>query len=243
LVDRAAVEEALQRRTLLYDKAGDEHYGVVSAFIKSLRGSDPDAAVYWMVRMLEAGEDPLFVVRRMVIFAAEDVGNADPQGLQVAVAAMEAVRFVGLPEAVLPMSQAATYLACAPKSNSALLAYSRARKDVLDRGPLPVPLRLRNAPTRLMKEIGYSGGYRYPHDFEGHYVPERYLPEELAARRYYTPTESGHEAAIAARVRAWDAARVGAAESSTGAGSAQEVDDQHGGQGREEEVGHEGDVP
>jgi putative ATPase len=197
------VEQAIQRKTLLYDKAGEEHYNVVSAFIKSMRGSDPDAAVYWMVRMLEAGEDPLFILRRMVIFAAEDVGNADPLALQTALAALEAFRFVGLPEGVLPMTQAATYLATAPKSNSALTAYSRARKDVLEGGPLPVPLKLRNAPTRMMKEIGYSAGYRYPHNFEGRYVAEHYLPEELEGRTYYTPSDSGHEAAIAARLRGW----------------------------------------
>jgi putative ATPase len=206
---RETVEQALQRRTLLYDRAGEEHYNVISAFIKSMRGSDPDAAVYWMTRMLEAGEDPLFVVRRMVIFASEDVGNADPQALQLAIAAMEAVRFVGLPEASLCMTQAVTYLACAPKSNTALRAYAAARRDVLDRGPLPVPMRLRNAVTALMQEQGYGSGYRYPHDFDGHYVPERYLPDALADRRYYTPTEEGEEAKIAARLREWERRRGG----------------------------------
>ncbi len=206
---RETVEQALQRRTLLYDRAGEEHYNVVSAFIKSMRGSDPDAAVYWMTRMLEAGEDPLFVVRRMVIFASEDVGNADPRALQLAVACMEAVRFVGLPEGVLPMTQTAAYLACAPKSNTALTAYARARKDVLERGPLPVPLKLRNAVTSLMQDQGYGGGYRYPHDFDGHYVPERYLPDELAASRYYTPGEQGEEAAIAARLAELERRRGG----------------------------------
>jgi len=202
-VTREVVEQALQRKTLLYDKAGEEHYNVVSAFIKSMRGSDPDAAVYWMVRMLEAGEDPLFILRRMVIFASEDIGNADPQALQTAVAALEAFRFVGLPEGVLPMSQAVTYLASAPKSNSALTAYSRARKDVVDGGPLPVPLKLRNAPTSLMKAMGYGESYRYPHNFDGHYVAEEYLPEALRGRRYYTPSDTGHEAEIAARLRSW----------------------------------------
>jgi putative ATPase len=206
-ISREVIEQALQRRTLLYDKAGEEHYNVISAFIKSLRGSDPDAALYWMVRMLEAGEDPLFIVRRMVIFASEDIGNADPAALQVAVAAQQAVHFVGLPEAVLPMTQAATYLATAPKCNSVLLGYSRARKDVVDRGPLPVPMKLRNAPTRLMQDLGYSQGYKYPHDLEGHYSPERYLPDELAGQRYYTPTEQGFEATLAARMRAWDEER------------------------------------
>ena len=142
-----------------------------------MRGSDPDAAVYWMTRMIEAGEDPLFVVRRMVIFASEDVGNADPQALVVAVAALDAVRLVGLPEGTLPMTQAATYLATAPKSNTVLTTYAAARKAVAERGALPVPLHMRNAPTPLMKQMGYGAGYKYPHDFEGHYVAEDYLPD------------------------------------------------------------------
>ncbi len=200
LITREAVEEAAQHRTLLYDKAGEEHYNVVSAFIKSLRGSDPDAAVYWMTRMLEAGEDPRFVLRRMLIFASEDVGNADPQAIQVAAAALAAHELVGLPESALNLSQAACYLAAAPKSNASLLAYVRARKDVRELGALPVPAKLRNAPTALMKELGYGRDYRYPHDFEGHYVPEDYLPEELAGRRYYTPSENGAEREIGARL-------------------------------------------
>src|SRR5512140_2435556 len=175
--------EAAQGRNLLYDKAGDEHYGVVSVFIKSMRGSDPDAAVYWMTRMIEAGEDPRFVLRRMVIFAAEDVGNADPQALAVAVAALQAVELVGLPEGVLPMSQAAIYLALAPKSNTAITAYGNARRLVQEKGPLPVPLKLRNAPTTLTQGLGYGAGYRYPHNFEGHFVPEAYLPDALRGER------------------------------------------------------------
>ena len=202
-LDRELVEQAIQRKMLLYDKAGEEHYNVVSAFIKSMRGSDPDAAVYWMVRMLEAGEDPLFILRRLVIFASEDIGNADPGALQLAVAALDAFRLVGLPEGVLPMTQAAAYLAAAPKSNSALKAYSRARKDVREHGPLAVPLHLRNAPTKLMEEMGYGKGYRYPHDFAGSYVVERYLPEELKGRTYYTPANSGAEREIRARLEAW----------------------------------------
>jgi putative ATPase len=200
-VDRAAVEEALQRRTLLYDKAGDEHYGVVSAFIKSMRGSDPDAAVYWMARMIEAGEDPLFVLRRMVIFAAEDVGLADPQALSVAVAALEAFRFVGMPEGFLPMTQAVLYLAAAPKSNSALTTYAAAKKDVDAHGALPVPAHLRNAATPLGKSMGWGAGYQYPHDFSRHHVDERYLPEELGRARYYQPGTEGAEAGLAERLR------------------------------------------
>ncbi len=201
------LEEAAQQKTLLYDKAGDEHYGVVSALIKSLRGSDPDAAVYWMTRMLEAGEDPRFVIRRLVIFASEDIGVADPQALVVAVAALHAFELVGLPEGVLPLTQAAIYLACAPKSNTALTTYAAARKLVRDRGPLPVPARLRNAPTALARASGHGEGYKYPHEFEGHYVPEDYLPEQLVGQAIYQPTESGHEAVLKARLAALAARR------------------------------------
>jgi putative ATPase len=200
-IDRPAAEEALQQKTLLYDKGGEEHYNVVSAFIKSMRGSDPDAAVYYMVRMLEAGEDPRFVLRRMVIFASEDVGNADPQALQVAIAALQAVELVGLPEGVLPMSQAAVYLALAPKSNTAIAAYGNARRLVQERGALPVPLKLRNAPTSLMKGMGYGGGYRYPHNFEGHYVAEEYLPDALRGEEIVKLSESGLEKALGERWR------------------------------------------
>jgi putative ATPase len=194
------VAEAAQGKTLLYDKAGDEHYGVVSAFIKSMRGSDPDASVYWMTRMLEAGEDPRFVLRRMVIFAAEDVGNADPQALVVATSALHAVELVGLPEGVLPMTQAATYLALAPKSNRALTAYAAARKLVRERGPLPVPARLRPASNAAGRAQGHGEGYRYPHDFEGAYVPDDYLPDGLVNERIYEPSDSGFEKELAARL-------------------------------------------
>jgi putative ATPase len=225
-ITRAAVEEALQRKTLLYDKSGEEHYNVVSAFIKSMRGSDPDAAVYWMARMLEAGEDPLFVLRRMVIFASEDVGNADPRALQLVLAAVEAFRFVGMPEGVLPMTQAALYLATAPKSNTALVSYGRARKDVMDRGALEVPAKLRNAPTPLMRELGYGSGYKYPHNFEGHYVVEEYLPEALVGRRYYEPSQSGYEQKLAERLAAWrrQQGQPGSAPAPAGAPPAQSAD-------------------
>jgi putative ATPase len=202
-IDAAIVEEALQKKTLLYDKAGEEHYNVVSAFIKSMRGSDPDAAVYWMTRMLESGEDPMFVLRRMVIFASEDVGNADPRALSVAVAALDAVRMIGLPEGTLPMTQAVLYLATAPKSNAVLTTYAGARKAVTDGGALPVPLHIRNAPTGLMKQMGYGAGYKYPHDFEGSYVAEDYLPEALRGRRFFQPSESGYERELGERLRAW----------------------------------------
>jgi putative ATPase len=198
-------EEALQQKTLLYDKGGDAHYDTISAFIKSLRGSDPDAAVYYLVRMLESGEEPRFLLRRMVIFASEDIGNADPRALSVAVDALRAFELVGLPEGVLPMTQAAIFLATCPKSNSTLAAYAGARSAVLERGPLPVPLKLRNAPTPLMKSMGYSGGYKYPHNFSGNYVPEEYLPDELRGSRFYQPGTSGEEAGILERLAAWRA--------------------------------------
>jgi putative ATPase len=193
------VEEASQRKTILYDKAGDEHYGVVSAFIKSLRGSDPDAAVYWMARMIEAGEDPLFVLRRLVIFAAEDIGVADPRALSVATAALDAFRFIGLPEGILPMTEAAIYLATAPKSNTAVTTYAAAKADVDAHGALPVPAHLRNASSGMGKALGWGANYRYPHDFKGHYVREEYLPEEIRGHRYYEPSDSGEEREIAAR--------------------------------------------
>jgi putative ATPase len=177
---------------------------VVSAFIKSMRGSDPDAAVYWMARMLEAGEDPLFVLRRMVIFAAEDVGLADPRALSVATAALDAFRFIGMPEGYLPMTQAVLYLASAPKSNTALTAYTAAKGAVDERGALPVPAHLRNAATKLGKQLGWGAAYQYPHDFEGHYVREEYLPDELRGRRFYTPANSGEEKAIAERLARLD---------------------------------------
>jgi putative ATPase len=217
-IEPAHVEEALQQRTLLYDKAGDEHYGVVSAFIKSMRGSDPDAAAYWMTRMLEAGEDPLFILRRMVIFAAEDIGNADPAALGVAVSALDAFRFVGLPEGVLPMTQAAVYLACAPKSNTALTTYAAARKAVRDRGALPVPARLRNATSALGRQMGHGVGYRYPHNVAGRYVAETYLPDELEGQRFYEPTESGVEVAMKERLERWHREAAGGREGREAAG-------------------------
>jgi putative ATPase len=193
------IAEAAQHKALLYDRAGEEHYNVISAFIKSMRGSDPDAALYWMLRMVEAGEDPLFIARRMVIFAAEDVGNADPRALQIAIAVKEAVDFVGLPEGVIPLAQGVTYLASAPKSNASFKAMIAAREDVKQHGALPVPLHLRNAPTPLMRRLGYGEQYRYPHDFEGAVVPQDYLPEKLLGNNYYRPSDRGYEI----RIREW----------------------------------------
>jgi putative ATPase len=206
------VREAAQHKALLYDRGGEEHYNVISAFIKSMRGSDPDAALYWMMRMVEAGEDPLFIARRMVIFAAEDIGNADPRALQIAVAVKDAVDFVGLPEGVIPLAQGVTYLAGAPKSNASYRAMLAAREDT-GKGALAVPLHLRNAPTPLMKGLGYGKDYQYPHDYEGALVAQEYLPEELRGRIYYRPSDRGYETRIRdylERVRATRQTRSGA---------------------------------
>jgi putative ATPase len=192
-VTPALIRDALQRRSLLYDRAGDQHYDIVSALIKSIRGSDPDAAVYWLARMLEAGEDPLFVARRLVILASEDVGLADPQALSVAVAAQQAAHFVGMPEALFPLTEATLYLACAPKSDSAKTAYGAARAAVEQFGDLPVPLHLRNAVTGLMRSMGYGKGYRYAHDYADHVVDQQHLPDGLAGKRFFEPTDQGWE--------------------------------------------------
>ncbi len=194
------INEALQNRSIYYDKAGEEHYNLISAFIKSLRGSDPDAALYWMVRMLEGGEDPMFIARRMVVFASEDIGNADPMALSLVVAAKEAVHFVGLPEASLNLAQAVTYLASAQKSNASCLALMETQRTVRESGLLPVPLALRNAPTKLMRNLGYGKGYQYPHNSPNAYVSEEYLPEKLVGKVFYQPTDYGHERKIRERL-------------------------------------------
>jgi len=194
-------EQAVQKRVLKYDKDGDNHYDIISAFIKSMRGSDPDAAVYWLARMLSAGEDPKFVARRIVIQAAEDVGNADPMALVVAMSAAQAVQFVGMPEAQIPLAQAAIYLACAPKSNSAYMAINRANKDVAERKGPPVPAHLRDSGYPGAKRLGHGEGYLYPHDFPGHYVDQEYLPNGAASGPYYEPTEHGHEAKFKMRLQ------------------------------------------
>jgi len=201
-IDLETAREALQRKPLLYDKGGEEHYNVISAFIKSMRGSDPDAALYWCARMLEAGEDPIFILRRMVIFASEDVGNADPRGLQIAISALQAFQLVGMPEGRIIIGQAVTYLASAPKSNASYLGINQALAEVRQSGALPVPMQIRNAPTKLMKGMGYGKGYRYPHDYQGGVVTQDYLPEQLAGRRFYEPKESGYEKSIKERL-AW----------------------------------------
>jgi putative ATPase len=205
-LDVGTVERAAEERTLLYDKAGEEHYNVTSALIKSLRGTDPDAAIYWLMRMLEAGDDPLFVLRRLMIFASEDVGNADPRALELTVAADHAFRRMGMPEGIYPIAHACLYLASCPKSNAVKRAFQAARASIDERGALPVPKKLRNAVTGLMRAEGYGKDYRYAHDYEEAFVPgETYLPDELAGTRFYEPTEHGLEKSIAerlARIRA-----------------------------------------
>lgn len=201
VIDRDLVRRAAEERTLLYDKSGEEHYNVVSALIKSLRGSDPDAAIYWLLRMLDAGDDPLFLLRRLIIFASEDVGNADPRALSVAVQADAAFRRIGLPEGVYPIAHACLYLAVCPKSNSVKRAIEKARAAIHERGALPVPLKLRNAVTGLMRAEGYGRDYRYPHDYQGGFVPgETYLPDELVGQRFYEPSSQGLEQAVRERL-------------------------------------------
>jgi len=197
------VLKVAQEKTLLYDKGGEEHYNLISALHKSLRDSDPDGSLYWLGRMLEAGEDPLYIVRRLIRFASEDVGNADPQALVLAVAAMQACHFVGMPECELALAQAVTYLAAAPKSNALYAGYGQVKADVRKYGALPVPLHIRNAPTRLMKELGYGSGYKYAHNFPDHIVAQEHLPEKLKGTRYYHPTDQGFERRITERLEAW----------------------------------------
>jgi putative ATPase len=204
-VDTALIEQVIQRRALLYDKAGEEHYNLISALHKSMRNSDPDAAVYWLARMLEAGEDPLYIARRLVRFASEDVGNADPQALSIAVAAKDATHFIGMPEANTALAQAAIYLATAPKSNATYVAYQQASADALRDVAEPVPLHLRNAPTRLMKDLDYGKDYRYAHDERDGVASMECLPPALSSRTYYRPTERGFEKEIKRRLDAWKA--------------------------------------
>jgi putative ATPase len=195
-LDSAALAGLIERRALLYDKAGEEHYNIISALHKSLRNSDADAGLYWLARMLEAGEDPLYVARRLIRFASEDVGNADPRALEITVAAKEAVHFLGMPEANTALAQAVVYLAAAPKSNAVYVAYGRAAGDATRDLASPVPLHLRNAPTRLMKDLGYGEGYQYAHDEPEGVAGMSCLPEHLAGRTYYRPTDRGIEARI-----------------------------------------------
>jgi putative ATPase len=202
-VSAAAIHEAAQRKTLLYDKSGEEHYNLISALHKSLRDSDADAALYWMTRMLDSGEDPLYVARRLVRFASEDVGNADPQALTLTLAAKDAYDFLGSPEGELALAQATLYLALAPKSNAAYVAFNAAKTDVQERPAEPVPLHIRNAPTGLMRDLGYGAGYRYAHDAPDAQVDQEHLPEALRDRRYYQPVDRGLETELGRRLAAW----------------------------------------
>jgi putative ATPase len=197
------VEAAIQQKALVYDKAGEQHYNIISALHKSLRGSDPDAALYWLARMLAAGEDPFYIARRMVRFASEDIGNADPQALGIAMNAMEAFKFLGHPEGELALAQAAVYLATAPKSNSVYTAFGKVSAVVKKTGSLPVPLHIRNAPTRLMKDLGYAKGYKYAHHYKDAVVPQAYLPDKLKRQRFYFPTDRGFEKTIKDRLDRW----------------------------------------
>jgi putative ATPase len=202
-VDVGRVEQAIQKRALLYDKGGEEHYNIISALHKSMRNSDPDAAVYWLARMVEAGEDPLYIARRLVRFASEDIGNADPQALTVAVAAKDAVHFIGMPEGNTALAQAAIYLATAPKSNAVYEAYNHAAEDAHRDVAQPVPLHLRNAPTRLMKELSYGKGYKYAHDEDDAVADMSCLPPALEGRKYYDPKDRGFEKEIKRRLDGW----------------------------------------
>jgi len=202
-VTEAGIREAAQRKTLLYDKSGEEHYNLISALHKSLRDSDPDASLYWMTRMLDSGEDPLYVARRLVRFASEDIGNADPRALTLTLAAKEAYDFLGSPEGELALAQATLFLALAPKSNAAYVAYNEARADVQERPSEPVPLHIRNAPTGLMKDLGYGAGYQYAHDAPDARVAQEHLPESLRGRQYYRPSERGLEAELGRRLAEW----------------------------------------
>ena len=205
-VTKEMLEQCISKKSLLYDKQGEEHYNLISALHKSMRNSDPDAAVYWLARMLEAGEDPLYVARRVIRFASEDVGLADPRGMEIAVAAYQACHFIGMPECTLNLTQAVVYLSLAPKSNAIDVAYLSAKRDAMEQLAEPVPLNIRNAPTRLMKELDYGKGYQYAHDYQGHITTMQCLPDSLLGREYYRPTEQGLEGKFKTRleqIKAW----------------------------------------
>ena len=202
-LSKEVVLDAMQKRTMLYDKSGEEHYNLISALHKSIRGGDADAALYWLARMLASGEDPLYLARRLIRMAVEDIGNADPQALPLAVAAKDTYHFIGSPEGELALAQVAVYLALAPKSNAVYTAYSQAMRDVMEQPNLPVPLHIRNAPTELMKNFGYGEGYKYAHNYQDAIVEQEYLPDNLKGRRYYKPTDRGVEAEIGKRLEEW----------------------------------------
>jgi len=197
------IEDAVQHRSLRYDKDGDEHHDTISALHKSMRGSDPDASLYWLARMLEAGEDPMYIARRLIRFASEDVGMSDPQALVIAMAAQQAVHFIGMPEGNLALAEATVYLATAPKSNSLYQAYSLVRKEIKNGTVEPVPLHLRNPVTPLMQEMGYGEDYKYAHDYPDNFVEQQNLPDSLRDKRFYTPSEQGFEIEVVARLKSW----------------------------------------
>ncbi len=203
VINLETISDALQRRSPMYDKAGESHYDTVSAFIKSVRGSSPDGALYWLARMIESGEDPLFIARRLVILASEDIGLAEPQALAMAVAAQQAVHFLGMPEGRIPLAEATVYLAAAPKSNTAYAGLNQAMQDVREQANEPVPLHLRNAVTGMMKDMGYGKDYKYSHNYEGHFEEQEYLPPSLKGRRYYHPGKEGAERQIRERLKQW----------------------------------------
>jgi putative ATPase len=201
LITKALLDNIIQRKNIFYDKGGEEHYNIISAFIKSVRGSDPDAALYWLARMLEGGEDPLFIARRLIVLASEDIGNASPNGLVLAEAAFGAVEKIGMPEARIVLAQCTTYLASSPKSNASYMGISKAEQEVKTQQMYPVPNHLRNAPTKLMKELGYGEKYKYPHDYDNNFLLENYFPEEMDGKQFYFPTENGQEKNLKERLK------------------------------------------
>jgi putative ATPase len=201
IITKELLDNIIQRKNIIYDKGGEEHYNLISALIKSVRGSDPDAALYWLARMLEGGEDPLFIARRLIVLASEDIGNASPNGLVLAEAAFGAVDKIGMPEARIVLAQCTTYLASCPKSNASYIAISKAEQEVKNQPIFPVPFHLRNAPTKLMEQLGYGEKYKYPHDYENNFLIERYFPEEIDGKQFYFPTENGQEKNLKARLK------------------------------------------
>ena len=201
LITKELLDNIIQRKNIIYDKGGEEHYNLISAFIKSVRGSDPDAALYWLARMLEGGEDPLFIARRLIVLASEDIGNASPNGLVLAETAFGAVEKIGMPEARIILAQCTTYLASSPKSNASYIGISKAEEEVKTQPNYAVPIHLRNAPTKLMKELGYGEKYKYPHDFDNHFLIEKYFPEELDGKQFYFPTDNGQEKNLKDRLK------------------------------------------
>jgi len=209
LITLPVIEDAMQKRAVQYDKAGEQHYDLISALHKSMRDSDPDAAIYWVAMMLEGGEDPLYIARRMIRFASEDIGMADPQALVIAMAAQQAVHFIGMPEGNLALAEAAVYLATAPKSNSLYAAYSKVQEAIKRGASESVPMNIRNAPTQLMKDMGYGKGYKYAHDYPGHRVEQQHLPDSLKDKKFYNPGVQGYENEIWQRYKEWETRRDG----------------------------------